>query len=228
VRSLDYTQLEGGKQTCASQRFCYNKAMTERALSTIVLAGGHSHRLGQDKALLPWRGRTLIEYIVSQLKAISDDVLVITGPQVRYRELVDVPIFADAIKGAGPMGGLYTGLTHARYDYSFVAACDMPLLSRAVIDLLREELDGSAWAIVPKIADYRVPTLAIYHKKSLSVIERLLAQGRTSLQELLDAIPTKIISEQKLRQIDPALRSFFNLNTPEDWEELIRLELSAP
>jgi molybdopterin-guanine dinucleotide biosynthesis protein A len=81
---------------------------------------------------------------------------------------------------------------------------------------------------VPKIADYRVPTLAIYHKKSLSVIERLLAQGRTSLQELLDAIPTKIISEQKLRQVDPALRSFFNLNTPEDWEELIRLELSAP
>jgi molybdopterin-guanine dinucleotide biosynthesis protein A len=202
--------------------------MTERALSTIVLAGGHSHRLGQDKALLPWRGRTLIEYIVSQLKAISDDVLVITGPQVRYGDLLDVPIFADNIKDVGPMGGLYTGLTHARYDYSFVAACDMPLLSRAVIDLLREELDGSAWAIVPKIADYRVPTLAIYHKKSLSVIERLLAQGRTSLQELLDAIPTKIISEQNLRQIDPALRSFFNLNTPEDWEELIRLELSAP
>jgi len=199
-----------------------------QALSVVLLAGGYSRRMGQDKALLPWRGRTLIEYLVAQLKAISDDVLVITGPQVRYRELLDVPIFADAIRGVGPMGGLYTGLTHARYDYSFVAACDMPLLSRAVIDLLKEELDGSAWAVVPQIANYRVPTLAIYHKKSRSVIERLLAHGHTSLQELLDAIPTKIISEQKLRQVDPALRSFVNLNTLTDWEELVRSELSAP
>ncbi len=199
-----------------------------QALSVVLLAGGYSRRMGQDKALLPWRGRTLIEYIVAQLKAISDDVLVITGAEIRYRELLDVPVFADAIKDVGPMGGLYTGLTHARYDYSFVAACDMPLLSLAVIDLLKEELDGSAWAIVPQIANYRIPTLAIYHKNSLSVIERLLAHGRTSLQELLDAIPTKIISEQKLRQLDPTLRSFFNLNTKEDWEELVRSELSAP
>ncbi len=199
-----------------------------QALSVVLLAGGYSRRMGQDKALLPWRGRTLIEYLVSQLKAISDDVLVITGAEIRYRELLDVPVFADAIKDVGPMGGLYTGLTHARYDYSLVAACDMPLLSRAVIDLLKEELDGSAWAIVPQIANYRIPTLAIYHKKSLSVIEQLLAHGRTSPQELLDAIPTKIISEQKLRQLDPTLRSFFNLNTKEDWEELVRSELSAP
>lgn len=191
-----------------------------RELSAIVLAGGQSRRLGRDKALLPWQGRTLIEHIVAQLKELSDDVLVITGTERRYCELLDVPIFADEIKNIGPMGGLYTGLTHARSEYSLVVACDMPLFTRAIIDLLRSELDSSVRAVVPEVQGHRVPTLAIYHKECLAVIERLLTQGNTALQALLDSAPTKVIPETQLRIIDPELRTFTNLNTLEDWEKL--------
>lgn len=185
-----------------------------------MLAGGQSRRLGRDKALLPWQGRTLIEHIVAQLKELSDDVLVITGTERRYCELLDVPIFADEIKNIGPMGGLYTGLTHARSEYSLVVACDMPLLTRAIIDLLRSELDSSVRAVVPEVQGHRVPTLAIYHKECLAVIERLLTRGITALQALLDSAPTKVIPETQLRIIDPELRAFTNLNTLEDWEKL--------
>lgn len=191
-----------------------------RELSAIVLAGGQSRRLGRDKALLPWKGRTLIEHIVAQLTELSDDVLVITGTERRYQELLDVPIFADEIKNIGPMGGLYTGLTHARSEYSLIVACDMPLLTRAIIDLLRSELDSSVRAVVPEVQGHRVPTLAIYHKECLAVIERLLTQGITALQALLDSAPTKVIPETQLRIIDPELRAFTNLNTLEDWEKL--------
>lgn len=191
-----------------------------RELSAIVLAGGQSRRLGRDKALLPWQGRTLIEHIVAQLTELSDDVLVITGTERRYQELLDVPIFADEIKNIGPMGGLYTGLTHARSEYSLIVACDMPLLTRAIIDLLRSELDSSVRAVVPEVQGHRVPTLAIYHKECLAVIERLLIQGITALQALLDSAPTKVIPETQLRIIDPELRAFTNLNTLEDWEKL--------
>lgn len=191
-----------------------------RELSAIVLAGGQARRLGRDKALLPWQGRTLIEHIVAQLTELSDDVLVITGTERRYQELLDVPIFADEIKNIGPMGGLYTGLTHARSEYSLIVACDMPLLTRAIIDLLRSELDSSVRAVVPEVQGHRVPTLAIYHKECLAVIERLLIQGITALQALLDSAPTKVIPETQLRIIDPELRAFTNLNTLEDWEKL--------
>lgn len=198
---------------------------SERVFSAIVLAGGRSYRLRQEKALLPWRGRTLIEHIVTLLKTLSDDVLVISGAESRYQEILDVRVLPDEITGVGPIGGLYTGLKHARYEYSLAVACDMPFISRAVIDLLRDELDGSVWAVVPEVGGHRVPTLAIYHQQCLVVIERLLADKRTSPQALLDAIPSKVIPEEQIRAVDPALRSFININTLEDWERATQLSL---
>lgn len=194
----------------------------KRAFSIIVLAGGCSRRLGRDKALLDWHGRPLLAHLVAQLQELSDDIVVITGPEPRYRDWLDVPIFADEIAGMGPLGGLYTGIKHARHEYGLVVACDMPLVSRAVIELLRSELEESLWALVPEVEGHRVPTLAIYHKNCISMIELLLAQGRTSVQGLLEAVPTKIVSEDRLRQADPSLRSFANLNTLEDWERFAR------
>lgn len=195
--------------------------MADQALSVIVLAGGHSRRLGHDKALLPWRGRTLIEHLVGRLQKFSDDVLVVTGTQRRYQELLHVPIFADELKDAGPLGGLYTGLKHARYEYSLAVACDMPFVSRAVIELLKSALDSSVRAVVPSVEDHRVPTLAIYHEDCLFIIEKLHQQGRFSLQALLDSVPIKVISEEQLRAVDPTLRSFVNINTQADWESCL-------
>ncbi len=196
---------------------------TDQPLSVIVLAGGESRRLGRDKALLPWRGRTLIEDLVVRLQKISDDVLVVTGAQRRYQEILHVPIFADEIKDIGPLGGLYTGLHHARYSYSLVVACDMPFLSKAVIDVLRSHIDQSVKAVVPSLQNHRVPTFAIYHKDCLGMIEKLHAQGRSSLQDLLDSVPLKIVPEEELRVVDPTLRALININTQADWESCMSL-----
>ena len=177
--------------------------------------------MGRDKALLPWHGRTLLEHIVALLNEVSDDVLVTTGAEKRYGDLLDVSIFADEIPHKGPMGGLYTGLRHARYEYSFAVACDMPFLEKTILDLLKRELDDSVKLVVPQVRARRVPTLAIYHRECLSVIELLLAQGRTSLQALIDSVPAKTIPEAQLRAIDPELRSFINVNTLRDWGKLV-------
>lgn len=192
------------------------------AFSAIVLAGGHSRRMGSDKALLLLENKTLIEHLVAQLQQLSDDILVITGSEVRYRDWLGVPVFADEIKDRGPLGGLYTGLKHARHEYSLVVACDMPLVSRAFMELLSHEIDGKVWAIVPQVASHRIPTIAVYHKSCLSPIKQLLAAGRSSLQALLDIIPIKIISEGALRAIDPTLRALSNINSLEDWRRLAK------
>lgn len=194
----------------------------KNSFSAIVLAGGHSRRMGSDKALLLWENKTIIEHLVAQLQQLSDNILVITGSEIRYRDLLGVPVFADELKDRGPLGGLYTGLKHARHEYSLVVACDMPLVSRALIELLSHEIDGKVWAIVPQVAGQRIPTMAIYHKSCLSPIKQLLATERSSLQALLDIIPIKIISEGALRAIDPTLRALSNINSLDDWRRLAK------
>ncbi|MCS6935960.1 MAG: molybdenum cofactor guanylyltransferase [Candidatus Bipolaricaulota bacterium] len=184
----------------------------------IVLAGGRSLRLGRDKALLPWGESTVIEHVVARCQSLSDDLLVITGEKIRYSDLLRVPIVADEIVDCGPMGGLYTGLKRARYEYSLAVACDMPLVRPELVQLLAQERVHRSWAIVPEVNGHRVPTLALYHKSCLSIIEQLLSRERTSLQALLDAVSVRVIPEERVRESDPDLRSFVNLNRLEDWE----------
>ena len=188
-------------------------------LSAIVLAGGHSRRLGSDKALLLWQGEYLIQRIVRLLKQRFKEIWVVTDETKRYKDLLDVPVLEDVIKNKGPMGGLYTGLLASTNDYNFVTACDMPLVNLNVIDLIIREIDGSQ-VIVPEISGFKSPTIALYHRSCLLKIEKMLKSKDWSLQSLLRSVSTKVISEESIRRVDPQLRCFTNLNTPEDWQRL--------
>lgn len=127
------------------------------------------------------------------------------------------------------MGGIYTGLLAAKNYYSLVTACDMPLIDLRIISLLLNEIEGSAaMAIVPKIAGKWEPLLAIYSKACIPKMEESLTQGRVKMQEFLGLISAKAVPEEKLKELDPALRCFTNLNTLEDLERLgLELELEA-
>lgn len=195
--------------------------------SAIVLAGGHSRRMDTDKALLSWQGEYLIQRIVRLLKKRFKEIWVVTGETKRYTELLDVPVLEDVIKNKGPMGGLYTGLLASSNDYNFVVACDMPLIDLNVLDLLIREIDSSQ-IIVPEIAGFNVPTMALYHKSCLVKIEEMLQGKDWSLQSLLKVVTTKVIPEAIIKRVDPQLRCFMNLNTSEDWQRLTRwLESNA-
>ncbi|MFQ6033462.1 MAG: molybdenum cofactor guanylyltransferase, partial [Candidatus Bipolaricaulia bacterium] len=117
-------------------------------LSGILLCGGRAARMGRDKGLIEWEGEPLIARLAKLLQGLFQEVLVVTGRERRYQDLLDLPILEDRIKGAGPLGGIYTGLLHSSNDYTLVVACDMPLIRPELIELLAGEIDGS-WAIVP-------------------------------------------------------------------------------
>jgi len=97
----------------------------------------------------------------------------------------------------------------------------MPLIDLSVIDLLIGEIDGSE-IIVPEIAGFKVPTMALYHKSCLIKIEEMLKGQDWSLQSLLKASKPKVVPEAIIKRVDPQLRCFMNLNTPEDWQRLTR------
>jgi molybdopterin-guanine dinucleotide biosynthesis protein A len=93
-------------------------------LSIVIQAGGESQRMGQDKALIPILGQTLIERVLDRLSHLGDEILITTNNPECYRFL-NLPLIADVLPGRGALGGLYSALNAARGPHVAVVACDM-------------------------------------------------------------------------------------------------------
>jgi len=190
--------------------------MTELNVSAIVLAGGRSSRFKRDKALILWEGKPLIVRQVDMLKGLFDEIIVVTGDDRRYEDLLDVIVVDDLIKGKGPLGGIHAGLSSSSNDYNLILPCDMPLLDERVISLLLDEIDGQARIILPVVRGYVEPLVGIYHRDCIPFAEMLLRGGKLKVLGLMDFVPTKLIPESRVLEVDPDLTSFLNLNRPED------------
>jgi molybdenum cofactor guanylyltransferase len=191
--------------------------------SGIVLAGGRSSRLGQDKALLPLPdGRSLIAHVVARLAPLVSEVVVVATDGERLGPL-PARLVPDAFPDGGALGGIYAGLAAAREEHAIVVACDMPLLSRPLLRyLLAPPRDFDV--LLPRLADDQVePLHAVYAKACLEPIRRQLAAGRRRIISFLGDVRVRYVEEAELRRLDPELRSFFNVNTPADLESLTRL-----
>lgn len=189
--------------------------MAKKDVSGIILAGGHSRRLGMDKAFLPWEGRTLIEHVMETLRPVVDEVLVVVKDVRRFRHL-DGTIVADRVPDAHALGGLYTGLRLARHARCFVCACDAPFLNPRLIRFLAEQAPQDD-LVIPQTARGLQPLHAVYAKTVLPVIEEQLRIRQWDLKALVPRVRAHIVSAERLCQCDPEDRSFFNLNTLADY-----------
>ena len=196
----------------------------------IILAGGDSKRIGTDKGLLDLNGRPLISYVIESLRPIVDEIIVVVGSEERipnYRNAVedDVQIFPDMYEDGSPLIGLITGLTHAKGTYAVVAACDMPFINSALLDLLfllSFDLNGTllikpnGW-IEPLPAVYKVD---IGRKRA----NQMRMHGDLRLRKVLETLPDVArIQVERLKVIDPKLRSFFDLDTKDRYDEALRI-----
>jgi molybdopterin-guanine dinucleotide biosynthesis protein A len=178
----------------------------------VVLVGGSSRRMGEDKATLRRPdGRTWLKAALDTLDAAGADELLVVGG-----EAVTAPTgrwIPDLHPGQGPLAGLEAALHASRHPWCLLVACDMPQLEA---DLLRRILDlreGGLDAVVPEVDGRLQPLHAAYHRRCLAAIEEALRAGRRSLQALVPLLAAK-------RPPLPACPSFFNANTPEDAERL--------
>ncbi len=190
----------------------------------LVLAGGHSRRMGRDKTVLEFNGQTLLQRTVALLQTIFPSVLVSVR---RFRQDVVAPQVVDELPDAGPLAGLCAGLAKADTSWVFAVAADMPFLLPQVIQRLAESRDD-VQAVVPVIQGYPQPLAAYYATSALPVLQAFLAEpGKHSLRGALERLTVCHVDGNRLQGADPGLRSFLDLDTPDDVEVARRHECAA-
>ena len=203
-------------------------------LTLIVNAGGQSRRMGTSKALLPVppHATPLIAHVAARLALLRPARLLVVTNDAALPLTAQLPpgtLFApDAYPDAGALGGIATGLQQAG-GWALVVACDLPLVSARLfahlLDLAGEQdAAGDRWdAIVPVVGGYEEPLHALYHRRCLPAIEARLAAGQRRVISFMPDVRTRYVNEDELRRVDPALHSFFNANTPVEWEQALAL-----
>lgn len=191
-------------------------------ITGVILAGGKSLRMGQNKSFLKLGDRTIIERIVELMKSIFSDVIIITNTPEDYRFL-NLPIFEDIYKWKGPLAGIHSALSHSDTDQIFVVSCDVPLMSKEMIDyIIRYKSEKPI--IFCEAAGYHQPLVGVYSKTILDQIKIFLTKNELndkSFHKFLNNAEAEIINPTSLNFYKNEL--FFNVNRPEDFEEIKKI-----
>ncbi len=190
-------------------------------LSIAILCGGDSSRFGEDKTRQLVDGLPLYKLIWEKLASRSRDIFLQTAPGDQY----DLPTRVDLIQGGGPLGAIYSALTHAKNDWLFVSACDLPNLDPDLVDILIAEArsEDDFEIIIPRWDNgYYEPLAALYNKSLLPVMERLIVEGTRKITDILEAAESvkEVSIEGLLAEDEVSSGCFFNVNTREDLQKL--------
>jgi molybdopterin-guanine dinucleotide biosynthesis protein A len=186
-----------------------------------ILAGGRSRRMGSDKGLLPFGGRRLVEVVLERVRPLFPQVMIIADDSVAYGRF-GVPVEGDRVPDKGPLGGIHAALCASRFPHTFCIACDMPLANPTVIAHLCS-LARDHDVVVPCSAKGLEPLHAVYARSCLPHLERMIRENRLRVDALYAAVRVRRVGEDELRPLDPSLRCFLNVNTPEELEAARRL-----
>ncbi|GGB61957.1 putative molybdenum cofactor guanylyltransferase [Lentibacillus populi] len=183
----------------------------------VILSGGKSSRMGENKSLLPLNDKPVIEHIANELTLISDKVIVVTNEPSVYTFL-DLPLVADRYFDKGPLAGLETALYHHQADVYFVTACDMPFINRRVYSYLQEHLNDYD-AVIPIYENQLQPLAGIYRRSVLPVIQRHLDNDNRKVLSIVDDIRVNYIHEFGTIPAYVRTKHFFNMNNPAQYEQ---------
>ena len=188
-------------------------AQPPRELRGVVLAGGQSRRMGQDKAILEFEGRKQLERAADLLAEHLEHVyLSIRANQFDSTVRLEHETIIDAYDNLGPAGGILSA--HQAFPESawLVLACDMPLVDNAIIRILIERRDSqkAATAFASSRDSLPEPLCAIYEPGTLARFRRLAEEG-------LETSPRELLIQSDLFELElPRSNALDNINTPED------------
>jgi molybdopterin-guanine dinucleotide biosynthesis protein A len=196
-------------------------------MDLVVLAGGKGRRMGKPKAFLKLHGKPVIDIVIDRLRPIFDNVIVASAtgrafPGMAFSEV------ADIYTGCGSLAGLHAGLTAAESDRIFAVACDMPFVNPELVRLILSNSAGYD-VVIPvtsrndslpegEESPYLEPLHGVYARTCLPFMEELMKQGNLRIFDFFPSVKARYIEPDEIRSVDPEMLSFFNINTPEEYE----------
>lgn len=186
----------------------------------MILAGGASRRMGRDKLVLTVGGVPLVRRVANALYDHCDEMMV-AGASETLSMLPEARPVPDLRPGRqGPLAGIEAALAESRNPRVFVAAGDLPLLSRDLVgyllDLLSQE---SAPAAVPRYGGLH-PLCAAYDRDLRPQVSAALDGGERSVSRFLHGLRgVRYVDGDELRRFgDPAV-FLMNVNSSQDLEQ---------
>lgn len=185
----------------------------------VVLAGGKSRRMGEDKRFLTVGEETLLTRTTSVMAQLFPEVLVVIAQDSPPLTVSGCTVHRDLIAGCGSLGGLYTGLAKATGQRVFVVACDMPFLNPGMIRWFVDR-DPLADIVMARLPRGLQPLHALYSKRALPVLERMAITHALKIQLIASepSLHTTVILPAEWGKRDALAQSFQNVNTPADLE----------
>jgi len=193
-------------------------------MTSIILAGGKSSRLGRSKALQAIGGKSLIQWVVDRLATLSTEIIVVTahGKAIPCSSPIRIKTVADTYPSKSPLVGIYSGLIASACPRAIVVGCDMPFLNIGLLDYM-SQICSSFDVVVPQIKDELEPLCSVYSKSCLAPMQGLLEQNERRISELFSMVKVRYIEEDEISSFDPEHLSFFNINSQADLDRAKKL-----
>jgi molybdopterin-guanine dinucleotide biosynthesis protein A len=196
-------------------------------------AGGGSTRFGTDKAQVEFAGKTMLQRTGELLASVCDDVCIV-GPAAKYTGEV-WPLLADRWPGEGPLGGILTALLHVTelqapesnsesHSWALILSCDMPFLRQEFLaSLWHSASQSGAQVVVPRSIHGLEPLCACWRSDAVGGVQAAFETGVRKVTEAMKRLPMEVLDESAWKRFDSDGRLFWNMNTPEDYEEARRI-----
>ena len=197
----------------------------------IILSGGKSSRMGENKSIMKIGNRTVIEYVTDLMKSLFNKVILITNDPDDYKFL-DLEMYADIFLRMGPLAGIHSGLNNSKTIKNFIISCDIPLMKAAMIKYL-VEFNTDKPITIAKADGFIQQLCGVYDKKCLPAAEEILSsQNETSTMhngskkirckvlDLIDKIGAEIIDAESLPFYEKDI--YFNMNRKSDFKIVLQ------
>jgi len=188
-------------------------------VTALVLCGGKSRRMGRAKAFLPFKGGSMVEHVLSTVKDLFSEVLIVANEPEAYENL-DFDVVKDILPYRGPLGGILSGLLVSSNPYAFVIACDMPLVQKKLVREIASKRHGNDVVVLSHRQGVE-PLLGIYSKNCIKQLEETLFSGNLKVLDFLGGLKAQTYFYNLESPDENSLPQFFNVNTPQDYSRVI-------
>ncbi len=176
--------------------------------TAIILAGGNSSRMGEDKGLMLIKGKPMIKHVIDIVEGVVENIIIVSNNE-EYNQF-GYTVLPDEIKGKGPLGGIYTGLLHSKTELNLVLSCDIPYVNANVLNLLISHSKGYDITI-PTKDEVTHQLIGVFGSKCIISFKNAIDDNELKLINVFKKLKLNIVDANQFSE-----RLFTNVNQKDD------------